>query len=95
MPLDQAEVLEEQADATNLSPQEQQYAASLASSRLMDARLTEENFVSGGISNIISYLGMKSWDLQACDRASMITHIDRDKKNSAYNSSKIFHFLFV
>ena len=32
----------------------------------------------------ISYLGMKSWDLQVCDRASTITHVDREKKNSAY-----------
>ena len=33
---------------------------------------------------IISYLGMKSWDLQVCDRESTITHVDREKKNSAY-----------
>ena len=32
----------------------------------------------------ISHLGMKSWDLQVCDRASTITHVDREKKNSAY-----------
>ena len=31
----------------------------------------------------ISYLGMKSWDLQVCDRASTITHVDREKKNIA------------
>ena len=35
-------------------------------------------------SRFISYLGMKSWDLQVCDRASTITHVDREKKNSAY-----------
>ena len=35
-------------------------------------------------TEIISYLGMKSWDLQVCDRASTITHVDREKKNSAY-----------
>ena len=31
-------------------------------------------------SIFISYLGMKSWDLHVCDRASMITHVDRVKK---------------
>ena len=36
------------------------------------------------IRHIISYLGMKSWDLQVCDRASTMTHVDREKKNSAY-----------
>ena len=36
--------------------------------------------------NFISYLGMKSWDLQVCDRASTITHVDREKKNSAYQN---------
>ena len=30
----------------------------------------------------ISYLGMKSWDLHVCDRASTITHIDRVKKSN-------------
>ena len=25
-------------------------------------------------------MGMKSWDLQACDRASTIAHVDREKK---------------
>ena len=44
---------------------------------------------------IISYLGMKSWDLQVCDRASMITHVDREKKNSAYQNNKIFYFFLV
>ena len=29
-------------------------------------------------------MGMKSWDLQVSDRASTITHVDREKKNSAY-----------
>ena len=38
----------------------------------------------------ISYLGMKSWDVQVCDRASTITHVDREKKNSANWNSKIF-----
>ena len=31
-------------------------------------------------NTIISYLGMKSWDLHVCDRASKITHVDRVKK---------------
>ena len=30
----------------------------------------------------ISYLGMKSWDLHVCDRASTITHVDRVKKSN-------------
>ena len=30
----------------------------------------------------ISYLGMKSWDLHVCDRASMITHVDCIKKSN-------------
>ena len=38
---------------------------------------------------------MKSWDLQVCDRASTITHVDREKKNSAYPNNKIFIFLGV
>ena len=40
----------------------------------------------------ISYLGVKSWDLQVCDRASTITHVDREKKNSAYYNNKMFYF---
>ena len=36
------------------------------------------------VTGIISYLGMKSWYLQVCDRASTITHVEREKKNSAY-----------
>ena len=32
------------------------------------------------IRSFISYLGMKSWDLHVCDRASTITHVDRVKK---------------
>ena len=44
------------------------------------------------IFEIISYLGMKSWDLQVCDRASTITHVDREKKNSAYYNNKMFYF---
>ena len=44
---------------------------------------------------IISYLGMKSWDSQVCDRASTITHVDREWKNSAYQNNKIFHFFLV
>ena len=31
---------------------------------------------------IISYLGMKSWDLHVCDRASTITHVDRVRKSN-------------
>ena len=34
--------------------------------------------------NIISYLGMKSWDLHVCDRASTITHVDRVKKSNPW-----------
>ena len=41
---------------------------------------------------IISYLGVKSWDLQVCDRASTITHVDREKKNSANYNNKMFYF---
>ena len=38
------------------------------------------------VAIIISYLGMKSWDLHVCDRASTITHVDCVKKsNSWYN----------
>ena len=37
---------------------------------------------------------MKSWDLQACDRASTTTHVDREKKNSANCSNDIFYFSF-
>ena len=33
---------------------------------------------------IISYLGMKSWDLHVCDRASTITHVDRVKKSNPW-----------
>ena len=35
-------------------------------------------------SSIISYLGMKSWDLHVCDRASTITHVDRVKKSNPW-----------
>ena len=35
------------------------------------------------VCGVISYLGMKLWDLQVCDRASLITHVDHEKKNSA------------
>ena len=34
------------------------------------------------VEAIISYLGMKSWDLHVCDRASTITHVDRVKKSN-------------
>ena len=44
------------------------------------------------VKNFISYLGVKSWDLQVCDRASTITHVDREKKNSAYYNNKMFYF---
>ena len=40
----------------------------------------------------ISYLGVKSWNLQVCDRASTITHVDHEKKNSAYYNDKMFYF---
>ena len=36
------------------------------------------------IMTIISYLGMKSWDLHVCDRASTITHVDRVKKSNPW-----------
>ena len=36
------------------------------------------------VSFIISYLGMKSWDLHVCDRASTITHVDRGKKSNPW-----------
>ena len=35
-----------------------------------------------GSNDIISYLGMKSWDLHGCDRASTIKHVDRVKKSN-------------
>ena len=35
---------------------------------------------------IISYLGMKSWDLHVCDRASTITHVDRVNKSNPWYS---------
>ena len=41
---------------------------------------------------IMSYLGMKSWDLQKCDRVSTITHVLNEKKNSAYYNNRIFYF---
>ena len=44
------------------------------------------------MDGIISYLGMKSWDLQVCDRASTIADIDREKKNSAYQNNRILYF---
>ena len=47
---------------------------------------------TGAIMWFISYLGVKSWDLQVCDRASTITHVDREKKNSAYYNNKMFYF---
>ena len=34
--------------------------------------------------HIIPYLGMKSWDLHVCDRASTITHVDRVKKSNPW-----------
>ena len=44
------------------------------------------------IQCIISYLGMQSWDLLVCDRASTIKRVDREKKNSANYSNEIFYF---
>ena len=38
---------------------------------------------------------MKSWDLQVCDRASTITHVDREKKDSAYQYNEILKFFLV
>ena len=38
---------------------------------------------------------MKSSDLQVCDRASTITHVDHEKKNSAYQKNKILYFFLV
>ena len=37
-----------------------------------------------GVPHIISYLGMKLWDLHVCDRASTITHVDRVKKSNPW-----------
>ena len=34
--------------------------------------------------SLISYLGMKSWDLQVCDRAFTITHVDCVKKSNPW-----------
>ena len=36
---------------------------------------------------------MKSWDLQVCDRASKITHVDREKKKGAYYNNNFYFFL--
>ena len=36
------------------------------------------------VTRIISYLGMKSWDLHVCDRASTITHVDHVKKSNPW-----------
>ena len=36
---------------------------------------------------------MKSWDLQAYDRASTITHVDREKKIVPNTATKYFTFL--
>ena len=36
------------------------------------------------VTTFISYLGMKSWDLHVCDRASTITHVDRVKKSNLW-----------
>ena len=36
------------------------------------------------VYHIISYLGMKSWDLHVCDRASTITHVDRVKNSNPW-----------
>ena len=49
-------------------------------------------FTQKYVISVISYLGVKSWDLQVCDRASTITHVDREKKNSAYYNNKMFYF---
>ena len=37
-------------------------------------------------------MGMESWDLQACDRASTITHVDREKKIVPTTAMKYFTF---
>ena len=42
----------------------------------------------------MSYLGMESWDLQARDRASTITHVDHEKKNDANYRNTMFDFSF-
>ena len=34
--------------------------------------------------HFISYLGMKSWDLLVCERASTTTHLDRVKKSNPW-----------
>ena len=33
-------------------------------------------------------MGMKSWDLHVCDRASTITHVDRVKKSDPWYNKK-------
>ena len=43
---------------------------------------------------VISYLGMKSWDLHVCDHASTITHVDRVKKSNPWYN-KIWLYLNV
>ena len=34
---------------------------------------------------------MESWDLHVCDRASTITHVDRENKNIVYDNNNIFY----
>ena len=43
----------------------------------------------------MSYLGMKSRDLQVCDRASTIKQVDHEKKNSACYNNEIFYFFLA
>ena len=57
----------------------------------IECKMYISKYISGVVI-IISYLGVKSWDLQVCDRASTITHVDREKKNSAYYNNKMFYF---
>ena len=54
----------------------------------------DNGYVAQLIMKIISYLGMKSWDLHVCDRASTITHVDRVKKSNPWYN-KVWLYLNV
>ena len=59
------------------------------------ATVNETTVSRNDLCTFISYMGMKSWDLQACDRASMITHVDQEKKISAKYRNNDLLFLWV
>ena len=50
----------------------------------MPRMIYEHEWYIREIKDIISYLGMKSWDLHVCDRASTITHVDCVKKSNPW-----------